>query len=186
LVREYEAEGKLVYIQDVTFDAAGQPVVMYVVSSDAKPGPQTPARAWWIARFDATKKDWIYSKITESTHNYDVGALYVEADGTWRIIGPTEEGPQKWGSGGEIAMWASADQGATWKKIKQMTEKSPRNHGYVRRPVGAKDDFYGIWADGNADKFSESILYFCNKSGDVFKMPPVMEGDVARPERVSK
>ncbi len=29
----------------------------------------------------------------------------------WRIIGPTETGPQPFNPGGEIAMWTSRDQG---------------------------------------------------------------------------
>ena len=112
-----------------------------------------------------------------------MGSIYIERDGTWRIIGPTEPGPQKWGTGGEIAMWTSADEGKTWKMLKQLTKNSPRNHAYARRPVNAHDDFYAFWADGNADEFSESALYFCTKAGDVFQLPAQMDGLAAKPKR---
>ena len=46
-----------------------------------------------------------------SDNNYDMGSLWVEGDGTWHIIAPTETGPQPYNPGGEIAMWTSRDQG---------------------------------------------------------------------------
>ena len=183
LVHDYETEGKLVYIQDVNLDADGNPVVLYVVSKDYRPGPQDPPRTWFTARWDHSEKSWSLNPVTTSTHNYDVGALYIEPDGLWRIIGPSEAGPQQWGAGGEMVMWTSADRGASWTKARQLTSKSPRNHAYARRPINAHDDFYAIWADGDADKFSESNLYFCNKAGDVYLLPPVMDADFARPEK---
>ena len=184
LVHNYEADKKLVYIQDTTFDAKGEPVVLYVVSGGWAPGPQDPPRQWNIAHWRPATKAWEINPVTTSTHNYDVGALYVEGDGTWRIIGPSEAGPQQWGTGGEMAMWTSGDEGKTWKKVKQLTQNSPRNHSYARRPVDARDDFYAFWADGDADKFSESVLYFCTKSGDVYRLPQVMKGAAAKPERL--
>jgi hypothetical protein len=184
MVHDYEAEKKLVYIQDTTFDADGQPVVLYVVSGDWRPGPQDPPRQWNIARWRPGSKTWEINPVTTSTHNYDVGALYIESDGTWRIIGPTEPGPQHWGTGGEMALWTSGDEGKTWKKVKQLTKNSPRNHSYARRPVDAHDGFYAFWADGDADKFSESVLYFCTKSGDVYRLPQVMKEATAKPEKL--
>lgn len=185
LVRNYEAEKKLVYIQDVTFDADGQPLVLYVVSTDHRPGPQDPPRTWFIAQWRPASKAWEFKPVTTSTHNYDVGALHVEADGLWRIIGPSDAGPQQWGTGGEMVMWTSKDQGKTWERVRQLTKNSPRNHSYARRPVDAREDFYAFWADGDADKFSESVLYFCTKSGDVYRLPQVMKGDTAKPEKVN-
>ena len=179
LVRNYAAEQKLVYIQDVTFDAKGRPVILYVVSNDHRPGPQEPPRSWWIAHW--TGAQWDFSAVTSSPHNYCVGALYVEKDGTWRIIGPSQPGPQKYGTGGEIAMWTATDEGRTWTKVRDLTKNSPRNHGYARRPANARDDFYAMWADGNADHFSESFLYFCTKQGVVYQLPQSMSGPTARP-----
>jgi hypothetical protein len=125
---------------------------------------------------------WNFHKVCESTHNYDMGSLYIDND-RWQIIGPTETGPQKFGTGGEMALWESKDEGATWKKIKSLTQNSLRNHSYARRPLLANNDFYGFWADGNADKFSESKLYFCNKKGDVWTLPYNMEQDFEKPVR---
>ena len=185
LVRNYEAEGRMVYIQDVTFDGDGQPVVLYVLSSGHQPGPQDPARTWYTARWKAMEKAWAFNEVTTSTHNYDVGAIYCELDGIWRIIGPSEPGPQKWGTGGEMAMWTSPDQGGNWTKVKQLTANSPRNHSYARRPVDAHEGFYAFWADGDADKFSESHLYFCTKAGDVYRLPTVMGQERMKPERMN-
>ncbi len=49
-----------------------------------------------------------------------MGSLYIEEDG-WKIIGPTDAGPQKLGTGGEMAVWQSNDEGATWVKTQQLT-----------------------------------------------------------------
>ena len=69
--------------------------------------------------------EWEIRPVTTSGNNYDTGSLYIEEDGTWRIIAPTEQGPQPYNPGGEMAMWTSSDQGATWKKARQLTSGSP-------------------------------------------------------------
>ena len=105
----------------------------------------------------------------------------------WRVIAPTEPGPQPYGGGGEVVMWTSADQGKNWKKVKVLTRDSERNHTYVRRPLNAHPDFYALWADGDARKPSECHLYFTNRDGDkVWRLPPKMTEDHARPEVVGK
>jgi hypothetical protein len=112
-----------------------------------------------------------------------MGSLYVEND-CWKIIGPTEPGPQRYGAGGEIAMWISKDEGTTWEKIRNLTQKSVRNNSYIRRPLNANEDFYSFWADGDADKFSESHLFFSNKAGDkVWQLPYDMEENFVKPVR---
>jgi hypothetical protein len=182
LVRDYEAEKKLVYINDLNFDIYGNPVILAVISNDFRPGPAGDPREWMIIHWKNNK--WNYSKVCESTHNYDMGSLYIEK-GIWRIIGPAEPGPQKYGTGGEIAMWISKDEGVTWNKSLNLTGNSIRNHSYVRRPVNAHDDFYAFWADGDADKFSESHLYFSNKKGDkVWELPYYMKEDLIKPLRL--
>ena len=99
------------------------------------------------------------------------------------FIAPTEPGPQRYNTGGEVAVWTSRDRGATWKKVKQLTSGSKHNHTYVRRPVDAHVDFYALWADGHGRQPSISYLYFTNRSGDhVWRLPPVMEDDFAEPE----
>jgi hypothetical protein len=112
-----------------------------------------------------------------------MGSLYIEEDGTWRIIAPTEPGPQLHGTGGEMALWLSKDRGKTWKKERDITHNSPLNHTYARRPVNAHKDFYAFWADGNPDEMSVSRIYFTNREGDkVFVLPYDMKEDFATPK----
>lgn len=174
------ADNALVYIHDTTADAYGRPVILYLTSRDHQPGPQGDPRTWMVARWTGT--EWLFHPITTSTHNYDTGSIYIEKDGTWKVIGPIGNGPQQWGAGGEIELWTSTDQGATWAKQRDVTTNSPRNHSYARRPRNAHPDFYSYWADGNADALSESHLYFTNKAGDkVWELPSDMTGDFAAP-----
>ncbi len=184
LVRNYESENKLVYINDLNFDSNGNPVILAIISNDFKPGPNGNPREWMIIHWKNNK--WNFHKVCESTHNYDMGSLYVEEE-IWKIIGPTEAGPQKYGTGGEIAFWESTDEGMTWKKSRNITDKSIRNNSYVRRPLNAHDDFYAFWADGDADKFSESHLYFTNKQGNkVWELPYIMKSDFEKPTEYSE
>ena len=177
------ADNAMVYIHDVTTDAGGRPVILYLTSKHHQPGPQGDPRTWRIAHW--TGKSWLFHAITTSTHNYDTGSLHIGEDGMWKVLGPTGTGPQARGAGGEIELWTSTDQGVTWKKTRALTSKSPRNHSYARRPHNAHPDFYCYWADGDADKLSASHLYFTNKAGDkVWHLPYTMSGDFAAPELV--
>jgi hypothetical protein len=182
LIKDYEAEKKLVYLNDVSFDEEGNPVILAVISNDFKPGPKGDPREWMIINWKKGK--WNFNKVCESTHNYDMGSLYIEKN-TWRIIGPTEKGPQQYGTGGEMALWESKNEGEDWKKMREATKGSTRNHSYARRPLFAHPDFYAFWADGDADKFSESKLYFCNRKGNkVWTLPYEMKEDFVKPTRV--
>lgn len=185
LAAEYQSRGRIVYLADIVFDAAGRPVILYVLSKGFESGPENGPREWLTLRWTGTEWQDRPTGI-ESLSNYDVGALYIESDTDWRIIGPTQPGPQPYNPGGEIAMWASGDAGATWTMTRQMTTNSPMNHTYVRRPVNAHPDFYGFWADGHGRKPSESRLYFCNRDGDVFRLPQVMKEDFEKPERLPR
>jgi hypothetical protein len=178
LVHDFENENKLVYLNDLNFDKDGNPIVLAVISRHHQPGPQGDPREWMIFHWKNGK--WNEQRVTASTHNYDMGSLYIEKE-NWTIIGPTEPGPQPYGTGGEMAVWESNDEGMTWKKIKMLTEKSSRNHSYARRPLHAHKDFYAFWADGNASEFSRSELYFSNKKGGVFKLPFNMENNLEKP-----
>lgn len=183
LVRDYGAEKRLVYMKDIGFDAVGNPVILYLTSGSHQPGPAGAPRTWTIAHWSGGA--WGFHEVTTSTHNYDMGSLYIEEDGVWRIIAPTEQGPQQHGGGGEIAMWHSRDLGKTWGKVRDVTRNSTLNHGYVRRPVRAQPDFYGFWADGNPDTMSASRLYFTDKSGEtVWCLPYDMEGQTATPQQL--
>jgi hypothetical protein len=165
----------------VTFDADGRPVVLYLTSAGHASGPAGGPRTWHTARW--TGRAWEILPFTTSDHNYDHGSLYIEDDGTWRVIAPMEPGPQAYATGGEMVLWTSRDRGRTWTKVKQLTRDSPRNHTYARRPLHAHPDFYALWADGDAFRPSESYLYFTNKTGDkVWRLPARMDGDFAKPE----
>ncbi|MFW6133933.1 MAG: BNR-4 repeat-containing protein [Planctomycetota bacterium] len=183
LVHDWRAEKRNVYLKDITFDVDGRPVVLVVTSRGYASGPDNDPRTWTTVRW--TGRNWDIRPVTTSDNNYDTGSLYVEPDGTWRIIAPTLAGPQPYNPGGEIAMWVSPDRGRTWEMTRRMTGRSERNHNYVRRPVNAHPDFYGFWADGHARRVSGSVLYFCNKVGDVFALPAKMEADQARPVAIA-
>ena len=117
----------------------------------------------------------------QSDHNYDTGSLYTGPDG-WRVIGPTEAGPQADQTGGEMVVWTSGDEGKTWTKKQQITAGSVANHSYARRPVGAKSPFYAFWADGNPTAFGESRLYFTDSTGTRhWQLPYQMKTATAAP-----
>jgi hypothetical protein len=181
LIRDYESEKKLVYINDLNFDNEGNPVILAIISNDFRPGPDGDPREWTIIHWKDGK--WNFHKVCTSTHNYDMGSLYIEK-GSWTIIGPTEAGPQHYGAGGEIAFWTSTDNGITWKKEKTLTSGSPRNNSYVRRPLNADKAFYAFWADGDAVKLSESHLYFSDKKGNVYELPYVMQAEFSKPQKI--
>ena len=186
-VKAYSDEKRLVYLNDITLDGDGNPVILVVTSSDHRPGPQGDPRTWEVLHH----KDgvWRIHKVTDSTHNYDTGPIWVEKDGTWRIVGPTEQGPQRWGGGGEVAVWKSRDEGATWTRVHDVTKDSPRNNSYVRKVIGAEPNspFGVLWADGHSDKLSISRLYFADLEGKtVRRLPYDMEGDFATPDVVEQ
>jgi hypothetical protein len=182
-VIDYAGQGKLMYTLDLDFDANGHPVLLYIVSGFHQPGPAGDPREWKITRWTGTQ--WITSTVTTSTHNYDFGSLYLQAD-RWLIIGPTEPGPQFHGTGGEMVLWSSVNQGLTWTKDRQITTNSIYNHTYARRPLHAKDPFFAFWADGDPDQFSPSRLYFGDSTGtNVWQLPYDMSGGFAKPLRIA-
>jgi hypothetical protein len=182
-VNAYSDDKRLVYLNGITLDGDGNPVVLVVTSSSHLPGPQGDPRSWEVLHHKDGR--WHIRPVTNSTHNYDTGPIWIEADGTWRIAGPTEIGPQRWGGGGEVTVWTSRDQGATWTRDRQVTRNSPRNHSYVRKVLNAEPDspFFMLWADGHADKLSVSRLYFANRDGtQVRRLPYDMDGQFANPD----
>lgn len=180
LVHDYEAEGRLVYLKDLGFDAAGRPVILYLTTGGYAPGPASGKREWYTAHWLGDQ--WRIRPFATSDHNYDYGPLYVEEDG-WRVIAPTEPGPQPHGTGGDMVLWTSDDEGASWRRVKQLTAGGEFNHAYARRPVDAHPQFYALWADGNPHEKSESRLYFTDRDGSgVWRLPATMTEEFAAPE----
>jgi hypothetical protein len=184
LVHDYQAEGLNVYLKDIRFDEDERPVILFITSKGYESGPKNDPRTWTTARWTGTH--WQIQPACVSDNNYDMGSLYIENDGTWRIIGPTQTGPQPYNPGGEMAIWVSRDPGATWSMVRQLTANSPYNHTYARRPLHAHPDFYAIWADGHGREPSQSSLYFCDKQGNVRVLPREMTGDFATPKLLKK
>ena len=180
LVHDYQKEGLNVYLKDIRLDSEEKPVILFLTSKGYESGPTNDPRTWTTARWTGQK--WQIRAAFVSDNNYDMGSLYIEADGRWRIIGPAETGPQPYNPGGEMAMWTSKDFGNTWEKVKQLTKDSPHNHTYARHPVNAHPDFYAIWADGHGRKPSQSSLYFCDKQGNVRALPREMAEDFMKPK----
>ncbi len=181
LAYDTRAEGLLAYLKDVNFDRAGHPVILFLTSKGFEPGPENGPRQWQTLRW--TGAEWIRRPFTTSGNNYDHGSLYVEPDGTWRVIAPTELGAQPYNPGGDMVMWTSHDEGLTWKNVKQLTRDTKRNHTYARRPLNAHPSFYALWADGNGREPSESSIYFTNQRGDhVWRLPSKMTTEFASPE----
>ncbi len=184
LVRDYQREGRLVYIHDLDLDREGRPAILFTTSADHRPGPPGDPRWWTVARWLGA--EWEFTQVTRANHNYSTGSLLIDPKGPWRILGPTEPGPQPIGSGGEIGQWISEDSGRTWRRERQLTRGSALNHNYVRRPLNAHPGFQAFWADGNPDQFSKSCLYFTNQGGDkVWQLPYDMPGDDAEPRLVN-
>ena len=183
LVHDYGSDELRVYVKDLAFDANGHPVILFLTSRGAHSGPQNDPRTWMAAHW--TGSAWEIRPITASDNNYDAGCLHVDEDGVWRVIGPTETGPQPYNTGGEIAVWTTPDRGRAWTKEWQVTQGSPYNHSYARKPDNAHNDFYAFWADGHGREPSESHLYFCDKTGrKLFRLPVQMKREREEPEEV--
>lgn len=185
----------LVYLNDLTFDANGNPILFYTTAAHAsgpahQPGPFAEPRRWTVSAWDGSR--WQTRPMPTSatrnstvTHNYDTGCLLVDGE-TWRVVGPTGapsvdpgENPKRyWGQGGEIEVWETTDRGATWSRVRRLTRSSPRNHGYVRRTRHGADRFSIFWADGNPETPTESHLYFGNRDGSRYWELPYTMDDV--------
>ena len=177
-IQDYFSTKKNVYLKDINFYEDGKPICLYLTSGGHEPGPLNSPREFRLTYWDGTV--WQTNVVCETSHNYDMGSLFIEDD-RWLVVVPSEKGPQQYGTGGEIVMWESYDKGGHWKKVKQVTANSPRNHGYVRRPEFAKNPFYFFWADGNADKMSISKMYFSDAEGNIRMLPYRMKEDFERP-----
>lgn len=181
-VIDYQSQGKNVYLKDMGYDKQGNPACLYIRSNGHKPGPESAPYEWCITRWNG--KTWTTTVVATSDHNYDMGSLFIEGD-TWKIVGPTGEGPQKYGVGGEISIWLSTDNGGTWVKEKALTQNSVYNHGYIRRPLHYQAPFCFFWADGDPHQFGRSELYFGDFEGNIYKLPYHMDQDFAKPLKIN-
>ncbi|MCA8950863.1 MAG: BNR-4 repeat-containing protein [Planctomycetes bacterium] len=179
LVHDYAGEGLNVYLKDLRFDSEGRPILVFVTSRGYESGPANGPRQWRCARW--TGERWDIAEIAASDNNYDMGSLLLDSDTDWRLIAPTEPGPQPFNPGGEVAVHSTVDGGASWQRSRVLTAGSDRNHTYVRRPVGAAPGMQAFWADGHGRRPSESRLYFCDRAGTVFELPREMAEEFARP-----
>jgi hypothetical protein len=176
-------EGLLVYLKDLNYDREGRPVVLYLTAKGFESGPRHGLRNWYTLHW--TGKEWRRREVTTSDHNYDHGFLAIDSLGNWRMLAPTDPGPQPWTTGGELVLWSSVDEGESWRRERQVTRGSRFNHTYARRPVGAHPQFWALWADGNPLESSDSCLYFTTQAGDgVWRLPRTMSDDWMTPERV--
>jgi BNR repeat-containing family member len=176
------SQDRSVYLKDLAFDERGHPVILYLTSRGFRPGPESGPHLWFTARW--TGEAWEHRRFTESDHNYDHGSITIEADGQWRVIAPTDPGPQPFGAGGEMVLWTSRDQGAAWSRARTLTQGSARNHGYARKPLGAHPGLYAIWADGDARQPSRSVVHIATRDGDVSALPERISAVSALPTRL--
>ena len=140
--------------------------------------------SWKIESLKVQNFKFFNEEFTTSNHNYDTGSIWVEGK-DWYIITTSGTGPQPWGTGGEVQKFKTSNGGRSFRLVANLTEKSPRNHAYVRRPLYNSDDFYAFWADGDPNGVLEtSYLYFCNKAGEVFRMPYDMDELWMKPEKL--
>ena len=180
-VIDYQSQKKNVYLKDMGFDIDGRPVGLYIRSNGHEPGPKSAPFEWCVTNWDG--KAWQTNVITTSDHNYDMGSIFIEGN-IWKVVGPTEKGPQEYGVGGEIAIWQSSNQGTDWKKIKDITKNSNLSHSYVRRPINYKAPFSFFWSDGHSHNFSKSELYFGDFDGNIWKLPYEMKNEFEKPIKI--
>ena len=180
IVTNYQMLNKNVYVKDLNFDPAGNPVCLYVTSRGHEPGPGNAPYEWRITKWNG--KEWQTAVICTSDHNYDMGSLYIKKR-KWKVIAPTIGLPKRYATGGEIVIRKSSDQGKTWKIDKQVTRNSQHNHAYIRRPVDARDPFYFLWADGDPHRLSKSFLYYGNSKGKYWQLPYETNSPFTRPVR---
>jgi len=181
-IMNYHDQKKNVYLCDVNFDKDGNPICLYLTSKGHEPGPQNGPREWHVLYW--TGKGWQDKVVCSSDHNYDMGSLIIQGN-SWKIFAPTGDGPQVHGSGGEVIMWESTDRGVTWKRVKDVTKNSERNHNYVRRVVNGKAPFMYFWADGDPYKLSSSYLYFGDDRGRVWQLPYTMNSNTEKPKEIN-
>ena len=72
LIRDYESQGRLIYLKDLTFDPLGNPIILYVASRGYEAGPKNNPRVWTTARWTAREWEtrgtgWVLPPVTMTT-----------------------------------------------------------------------------------------------------------------------
>ena len=182
LVYDSRKDGLLVYLKDLNFDAQGHPVILFLTSKGFEPGPENGPRAMENRALD--RQGMGHSPLYHLRQQLRPRLALYRAGRNVANHRSDRSRPAALQSGRRNGDVDQPDQGATWKRVKQLTHNSPRNHTYARRPLNAHPDFYALWADGNARQPSESCLYFTNQRGDhVWRLPPALTADFATPEQ---
>jgi hypothetical protein len=182
LIKDFESEKQLVFINDLNFDAEGNPVIVAIISRDIREGVIDNSLSLIVINWKGGK--WNFNKVCDVDHNYDTGPIYTSA-GEWEIIAPTGKGPVENRTGGEMVQWVSRNEGRDWEKSTEITSGSIRNNSFPRRPRNNNKEFYSFWVDGDPDKLSPSQLFFTNqKCNKVWMLPFKMNKDFERPVRI--
>ena len=172
LVLDARAAGELVYIKDVQFDQEGRPVLLYLTSHSAWPAVGDGRHVWWLARFNG--QGWSHNRVTKSGHNYDHGSLLLVAEDDWRLLAPTDPGPQTPATGGTMVMHRSADGGKTWRRDRAVLTDPDRCHTYARRPLHAHRDLSWVWAAADAHHPGAVTLFAADAGGHTTELPRTM------------
>lgn len=145
LVYNYKSLNLNVYLKDIVYDGEENPEILFLISNGYESGPKNNPHTWRVAQWTGDK--WEINSVTNSENNYDMDSLWLIDGNSWHIIAATETGPKPYNPGGEVAFWTSYNMGRTWRKIKQLTSSSERNHTYVRRPLIFIPNFmpFGRW-----------------------------------------
>jgi hypothetical protein len=183
MVYDYGARRRLVYVQDLSFDPRGNPVILYIVSRSHYPGSLGGPRLWATARWVGRK--WEMTGSIPAENNFDSGFLIVQRPDFWWFIATTDPGPRPFYSGGEVMEWFTRDQGSSWGR-RTLTAESRYNQNFVQRPLNAYPGFVAFWSDGDSLKPSECHLYFADLDGHVYCLPWAMTGETEKPALLPK
>lgn len=183
LVHDYRADNLLVFPKDITLDARGRPIILFLTSRGDQPGPAGDPRTLQLAAWDGAA--WRISVLATCDNNEDNGVLTCDDGGGWRVFATTGAGPQPGRMGGEVVLYQSHDEGTSWKQAR-VTRDSRWNHSFVRKVEAAHPDFDCLWADGDPAKASPVRLYFCSRDGgQVWRMPESFAQERVKPERLA-
>lgn len=165
---------------DIVLDKNDHPAFLHVLS-----GETIEDHSWYYVH--KVGDEWVKTEITHSNHQWNSGHIARDQDGTLHAFVIVGEGYLDTGGamdgygGGDIEEWISSDDGASWRKRRDLTPASPEFAGWkvnniqpVVRPDGTIVDgmllFYG-WQDKDAPKaqvflFREEKQPFDNLCGE--------------------